>query len=245
MKSSAKRLLFVDDEPNIRATLPVILRRYGFMVTVAGTVSQALKQIHESRFDLLLCDLNIESESDGLQVIRAMREADPECVNIVLTAHPALETAVEGIHLGIDDYITKPTNADALVAMLADKLATRSHKARVLTIGNDEPALEIWRLLLESKGHTAMASSGAAALQQCAHGPFDVVVLGRSVPDADKKKLLEGLRQCCPAPVISVFSSDVEPDDGAEFHCRPNPEEVLRRIAEIVTRRSAANNSGS
>jgi DNA-binding response OmpR family regulator len=237
--------LFVDDEPNIRATLPVILRRYGFMVTVAGTVSQALKQIHESRFDLLLCDLNIESESDGLQVIRAMREADPECVNIVLTAHPALETAVEGIHLGIDDYITKPTNADALVAMLADKLATRSHKARVLTIGNDEPALEIWRLLLESKGHTAMASSGAAALQQCAHGPFDVVVLGRSVPDADKKKLLEGLRQCCPAPVISVFSSDVEPDDGAEFHCRPNPEEVLRRIAEIVTRRSAANNSGS
>jgi len=225
--------------------LPLILRRYGFTITVAGTVSEALKQIQETRFDLLLCDLNIEQESDGLQVIRAMREADPECLNIVLTAHPALETAVEGIHLGIDDYITKPTNVDALVATLADKLATRSPKARVLTIGNDEPALEIWRLLLESKGHTAVASSGAAALQQCAHGPFDVAVLGRSVPDADKKKLIEGLRQCCPAPVISVFSGDVEPNDGAEFHCKPSPEEVLRRIAEIVTRRSAAKNSGS
>jgi DNA-binding response OmpR family regulator len=245
VKSRAKRLLFVDDEPNIRATLPVILRRYGFTVIVAGTVSQALKQIQDSRFDLLLCDLNIESESDGLQVIRAMREADPECVNIVLTAHPALETAVEGIHLGIDDYITKPTNADALVAMLADKLATRSPKARVLTIGNDEPALEIWRLLLESKGHTVVASMGPAALQQCAHDPFDVLILGRSVPDADKKNLIKGLRQCCPAPVISVFSGDVEPNDDAEFHCKPNPEEVLRRIAEIVTRRSAAKNSGS
>jgi DNA-binding response OmpR family regulator len=245
VKSRAKRLLFVDDEANIRATLPLILRRYGFTITVAGTVSEALKQIQETRFDLLLCDLNIEQESDGLQVIRAMREADPECLNIVLTAHPALETAVEGIHLGIDDYITKPTNVDALVATLADKLATRSPKARVLTIGNDESALEIWRLLLESKGHTAVASSGAAALQQCAHGPFDVLILGRSVPDADKKKLIEGLRQCCPAPVISVFSGDVEPNDGAEFHCKPSPEEVLRLIDEIVTRRSAAKNSGS
>lgn len=120
-----KRLLFVDDEPNIRATLPVILRRYGFTVTVAATVAQALKEIQNSEFDLLLCDLNIERAEDGFVVIRAMQEANPRCVTIVLTAYPNFESAVEGIHLGIDDYIVKPTTPDTLVALLADKLAKR------------------------------------------------------------------------------------------------------------------------
>ena len=120
-----KRLLFVDDEPGIRNTLPVILRRYGFRVTVAATVDEALEQVHDKDFDLLLCDLNIHGESDGYIVIRAMQERNPQCVCIVLTGYPAVESAVEGVRLGIDDYLTKPANADALVAALGEKLTAR------------------------------------------------------------------------------------------------------------------------
>lgn len=117
-----KRLLFVDDEPAIRATLPVILRRYGFTLTVAATVVDAIQQIQSQEFDLLLCDLNIEREGDGYDVVRAMQKVNPTCAVMVLTAYPAVESAVEGIHLRIDDYIIKPSNADALVALLAQKL---------------------------------------------------------------------------------------------------------------------------
>jgi DNA-binding NtrC family response regulator len=120
-----KRILFVDDEPGIRATLAVILRRYGFAVTVAATVGEALEQITKEKFDLLLSDLNIESECDGYAVIRAMRQANPDCINIVLTGYPDAESAAQGVKLGIDDYIAKPANADALVAMLAEKLTAR------------------------------------------------------------------------------------------------------------------------
>jgi DNA-binding NtrC family response regulator len=120
-----KRLLFVDDEPGIRNTLPVILRRYGFTVSVAATVDEALEQIRNEEFDLLLCDLNIHAESDGYTVIRAMQESNPQCVAIVLTGYPGVQSAVEGIHLGIDDYVVKPSNADALVALLAEKLTAR------------------------------------------------------------------------------------------------------------------------
>jgi len=120
-----KRLLFVDDEAAIRKTLPVILRRYGFTVTVAATVAEALEQIRTNQFDTLLCDLNIECESDGFDVIRAVKEANPHCAIIVLTGYPKLESAVEGIHTGIDDYIVKPSNADALVAILGEKLAKK------------------------------------------------------------------------------------------------------------------------
>ena len=121
-----KRILFVDDEPAIRATLAVILRRYGFIVTLAASVAQALEEIEEQQFDILLCDLNIERESDGYEVIRAMQKINPNCATIVLTGVPAVESAIEGIRLGIDDYLIKPATTDALVALLADKLAARS-----------------------------------------------------------------------------------------------------------------------
>ncbi|MGH9515101.1 MAG: response regulator [Terriglobales bacterium] len=85
---SRKRILFVDDEPAIRATLPVILQRYGFNVAVASTVAEALEQIKKQEFDLLLSDLNIGGERDGYVVIRAMRDVNPDCINIVLTGYP-------------------------------------------------------------------------------------------------------------------------------------------------------------
>jgi ActR/RegA family two-component response regulator len=94
-------------------------------VSVAATVDEALEQIRNEEFDLLLCDLNIHAESDGYTVIRAMQETNPQCVAIVLTGYPGVQSAVEGIHLGIDDYIVKPANADLLVALLAEKLTAQ------------------------------------------------------------------------------------------------------------------------
>ena len=100
----------------------------GIASPCASSVSEALKKIHEQEFDILLCDLNIERESDGYDVIRAMQRQHPHCVTMVLTAYPAIESAVEGIRLHINDYIIKPSNADTLVALLAERL--RQHSAK-------------------------------------------------------------------------------------------------------------------
>ena len=118
----------MDDEPSIRETLPIILRRYGFTVTVASTVVEALEEIAAHEFDLLLCDLNIEGERDGYQVVHAMREVNPHCVTIILTGYSDRESEDEGFRLGIDEYIAKPANIDTLVALLAEKLAARQAK---------------------------------------------------------------------------------------------------------------------
>jgi DNA-binding NtrC family response regulator len=135
---ASKRLLFVDDEAGIRNTLPAILRRYGFSITVAASVEEAISQMRQREFDLLLCDLNIEREADGYTVVRAIREINPNCIAIILTAYPGMETAIEGIHLGIDDYIVKPTRTEELVAVLAEKLAARRGKARVPDVSVDK-----------------------------------------------------------------------------------------------------------
>jgi DNA-binding response OmpR family regulator len=121
-----KRLLLVDDEPGIRHTLPLILRRYGFTVMVAGTVTEALAEIKAQPVDLLLCDLNLERKHDGFDVVRAARTVNPDVVVIMLTAYPDVDSAVEGIREQVDDYVVKPSDPDTLVAILANGLAKKT-----------------------------------------------------------------------------------------------------------------------
>jgi DNA-binding NtrC family response regulator len=135
LNSDPKRLLFVDDELGIRETMPVILRRHGFTVTVAATVAQAIEEIRQQEFEILLSDLNIENQEDGYVVVRAMREVNPDCVAIILTGHPGFDSVVEGIRHGVADYITKPARIELLVALLEEKLEERQVNAMAKRLG--------------------------------------------------------------------------------------------------------------
>src|SRR5439155_19692937 len=87
------RLLFVDDEPNIRLTLPAILKQEGFEVTTAATVPEALDHIIKPTFDVLLADLNIGQPGDGFTNVSAMRRTQPEALNMILTGYLDFDTA--------------------------------------------------------------------------------------------------------------------------------------------------------
>jgi DNA-binding NtrC family response regulator len=140
-ETSGRRILLVDDEDNIRLTLSLILRERGFAVTAAGSVLDAKRILKVQDFDVLLCDLNIEHEGDGFEVLQAMGEVNPKCVSIFITAYPALETAHRAIQHDIDGYVSKPADIEELVALLERKLAarhacigvTRAEEARVNT----------------------------------------------------------------------------------------------------------------
>jgi YesN/AraC family two-component response regulator len=120
----APRILFVDDEANIRLTLPAILRQHGFEVAVAATVLEALKIIGHETFDLLLSDLNIGEPGDGFTVVSAMRRIQPAAVTIILTGYPAFESALRAIQNQVDDYLVKPADAPTLVGKIRERLAS-------------------------------------------------------------------------------------------------------------------------
>jgi DNA-binding NtrC family response regulator len=119
------RILFVDDEPNIRLTLPPVLEQHGFEVKTAATVAEAVAQISTSRFDVLISDLNVGENGDGFRVVGAMREKQPDCITLILTGYPAFETAVEALHQRVDDYVVKPVDVDVLINFLRQKLAAK------------------------------------------------------------------------------------------------------------------------
>ncbi len=129
---NAPKILFVDDEETIRLTLPPVLQSYGFSVTCAATVSEALDVIRQQSFDVLISDLNIGHPGDGFTVISAMRSAQPDAVRFVLTGYPAFESALEAIHEEVDDYLIKPTETEPLVEKIRSKLAKRSPAPGIL-----------------------------------------------------------------------------------------------------------------
>lgn len=123
--SARKRILFVDDEPSIRLTLPVILQEHGFDVRSASTVAEALAAINSQHFDALLSDLNISEERDGFRVVSAMRRIQPNCVTIILTGYPGFDSAVQALRHQVDDYVVKPADIEALIACLREKFEMR------------------------------------------------------------------------------------------------------------------------
>lgn len=122
---AAVRILFVDDEPAIRSSLPAILRLHGFDVVAAASVSEALQEISSKEFDVLISDLNIGSPGDGFTVVSAMRRTHPDCATLILTGYPAFETALQAIRSQVDDYLIKPAGVDKLVAAIEDRLRDR------------------------------------------------------------------------------------------------------------------------
>src|SRR5579859_6331999 len=120
------RMLFVDDEPSIRLTLPQILRMKGYDVDVASNVAGALAAIQSRSFDILLSDLNIGSPGDGFTVVSAMRRTQPECITLILTGYPGFETALQAIRNQVDDYLVKPTQVERLLQTIETKLQQRT-----------------------------------------------------------------------------------------------------------------------
>lgn len=119
------QILFVDDEPSIRVTLPAILEANGYKVTVAESVPEALAFISSRPFDLLLSDLNIGQPGDGFIVVSAMRRTHPDCVNLILTGYPQFETALQAIRNQVDDYLTKPAQVSDLLSAIEKGIKNR------------------------------------------------------------------------------------------------------------------------
>lgn len=131
MEKHKTRILFADDEPAIRITLPAILEQEGFDVSVAATVPEALAFINRESFDVLLADLNIGEHGDGFTLISAMRRVQPQAVTLILTGYPDFETALQAIRNQVDDYLTKPAEIKHLVATIKEKSANPGRVAPI------------------------------------------------------------------------------------------------------------------
>jgi DNA-binding response OmpR family regulator len=127
------RILLVDDESSIRLTLGAMLQRAGYDVTAAENGEEAVALLEQRAFDLLLVDLKMPG-MDGMQVVAAARQRQPDLAIIVLTGHGSLDTAIEGLHQGIFDYLLKTTDPAQVIERVKAGLAARARQLRQRTL---------------------------------------------------------------------------------------------------------------
>ncbi len=119
----SKKILIVDDEPNIVMSLEFLMKKEGFEVATATDGEQALEQVAAFAPDLLLLDVMMPKKS-GFEVCEALR-ADPAhsgLLIVMLTAKGRETEVAKGLAIGADAYVTKPFSTKDLVARVRQML---------------------------------------------------------------------------------------------------------------------------
>ncbi|MGH7453478.1 MAG: sigma-54-dependent transcriptional regulator, partial [bacterium] len=101
------KILVVDDELSIRKALALSLSGDGHSVIEADSRSSALERLLEQNFDLVVTDLFIPTNADGLEILKTCKEHQPEAILLMITAHGSIERAVEAVKAGADDFLVK------------------------------------------------------------------------------------------------------------------------------------------
>src|SRR5262249_24969520 len=140
----ARRILVVDDEPQIARVLRRSLAAHGYELQVAGEGEEALEIFTAWKPDLVITDLSMPNMS-GLELCRRIRIASQTPI-IVLSVKGEERAKVEALDAGADDYVTKPFGMDELLARVRAALrrapATADQQVKVLQVGDFQADLE-------------------------------------------------------------------------------------------------------
>ena len=133
---SSTKILIVDDELIMRESLAGWLERDGHLVQTSPSGEDALEKLKETRFDILLVDIKMEGMS-GLDVLRHMKESDPDVAVVMITAYGSIPTAIEAMKNGAYDYMLKPFDPNEL-GVLIEKIVRYQNQAREMQFLREE-----------------------------------------------------------------------------------------------------------
>lgn len=119
------KILIIDDERVIRATLKEILEYEKYQVDEAADGEAGLKKIIEEDYDLILCDIKMP-KMDGLEVLEKAKELEKNPQFIMISAHGSIETAVEATKKGAFDFVPKPPDLNRLLLTVRNALDKKS-----------------------------------------------------------------------------------------------------------------------
>jgi two-component system response regulator AtoC len=166
-----KHILIVDDEPSIRKVLGAHLRRDGYDVTAAASGVEAIETLQEEGADLVITDLRMPG-MDGLELLRWVKQSYPGLPVIMLTAHGTVDSAVEALKRGAQDYLTKPFDQDELRLVILKALAQEEKSRRSLK-SEEAPRDAI-------VGDTPTMRAVFALVDKVAASPSTVLITGES-----------------------------------------------------------------
>lgn len=125
MRNNSRRILVVDDEESIRITLSEFLIRDGYDVSYADNAIFALQLMETNDFDCVITDI-IMPKMTGIELLKEIRNTDADCRIIIMTGEPTVDTAVQAVQMGANDYLSKPIRKDELLKIVKKNIEVKS-----------------------------------------------------------------------------------------------------------------------
>jgi DNA-binding NtrC family response regulator len=198
-KSTQERVLIVEDDPATRTGLAELVRTWGFVTEAAADGEEALKLVTSFRPAIVVTDLFMPRMT-GLQLLKALKDEDLKV--ILLTAQGSVETAVEAVKDGAEDYLTKPVDPQKLKLLLQ----------RIAELNAQKRENEALRRQLREKGTFGRIVGNSPAMrriyqviEQAAPTPASVLIMGES--GTGKELIAQTIHQLSPrsaAPFVAI-----------------------------------------
>src|SRR3954451_18869915 len=116
-----RRILIVDDEQGIRATLGQLLEFEGYEVRSAANAVDGIGEYQKQRPDLVFLDVKMAG-IDGVEALKRIKEHDPSAIVVMISGHATIQTAVEATQLGAYDILEQPVDTDRILVTLRNAL---------------------------------------------------------------------------------------------------------------------------
>lgn len=169
-----KRVLAVDDEPNMRRLLEIMLKQAGYQAFIAANGKEALDILMREGADLIISDLHMP-DMDGISLLSAVREAELATPVIIVTAHGEIESAVSAMKLGASDYILRPFDLETLEIAISRALSISRLKAE-----NTFLRIEVEKQHSRLVGHSSAMQQVEQAMRQVAPKRATVLLVGET-----------------------------------------------------------------
>src|SRR5262245_17536640 len=224
-------ILVVDDEPALRLTMTILLKRCGHRVCEADGVATAVSALTRERPDIIVTDLRMP-DGAGLDVLRAAKLRCPEAEVIVLTGYAGWESAKEAMRLGAADYFEKGHDPQGLLERIARALADRERREHPL---GTRVALDGERAFL-----TVLFADLRGSLELLAARDLEE---GRVILDSVLQTMIDAVRheggvvnQVMGDGIMALFGAHVPCSDHAARGCRAalRMQAAVQRYAETL-----------
>ena len=168
-------ILIIEDDMLLRQSLQQLLVLAGHEVLSAGNAREGTAIFESRRCVLVLLDVCLP-DANGLDILKQLREADDDVLVIMLTAFPAVQSAVAAMRAGAYDYIVKPFDSDELKCVIDRAMATRQLQSEVLRLRHENTRSDTRRLV----GNSAAMGQVRDLIAKVAPASVPVLILGES-----------------------------------------------------------------
>ncbi|WP_016955430.1 sigma-54-dependent transcriptional regulator [Catenovulum agarivorans] len=183
MANKKLNILVADDQTDILRSAEILFKSEGFNVVCCTLPTQVLAQIADHDFDLLLVDLNYQSDTtsgkEGLTLVKNIRQQNAHVPIIVMTAWASVDIAVNAMKLGANDFITKPWDVERLLSIIGTQIELAQTKLK-------QQKLESENRILRNEHNSELVCQSPAMQQiietfkRIAHSDTNVLITGEN-----------------------------------------------------------------